>query len=614
MTSEHDTVGGAGPDFHYWAFISYSQRDVKWALWLHKALETYRIPRAFVGQPVGCSKMPPRLLPVFRDRAELPSAGDLRGKIRESLEESHALIVICSPYAAASPWVNEEVRAFKALGRAERIFPLIVDGEPFASDHPELGLPECFPPALRFAVAADGTVTDQRSDPLAADAREGKDGRDDACLKLIAGILGLGFDDLRRREQARQRQRRLIGIAASFAAGVFLAAVYIGLADADIHVPGGAGLRRVLDRYGLSVLRPIATPEAVMHSTRDARRQLRERLVTEIAKSRVTMKYDVTGSVWTMAQMAAALYRDPDSRETELSPLASLIERVFQKDVMLIDSNGGPVGWPGDGPLPRVETALWMIMALTHALQREEPAVTAQREDYLRYLEVAQQVADNYYPLRDGGWNVVRESKFEEHNFYSSALALHALLELDAAHLCWRGSCERLSQMIHETAQWLIDNFVDEKRVTGWRHNFDDTGAPDPELSLMVYGALARAPVAIPDNIRNAALAELIDLRLRPYHPAAHDIRHWVTFVNDRGRLDSISIPTSVLWYPWAVEALLLWQRYAEAHDFPPEIKRALARSLGHVLVEAADDMTDDMAHVALYTLGETGYGIGGVK
>ena len=28
----------------YWAFISYSHRDAKWATWLHRALESYRVP------------------------------------------------------------------------------------------------------------------------------------------------------------------------------------------------------------------------------------------------------------------------------------------------------------------------------------------------------------------------------------------------------------------------------------------------------------------------------------------------------------------------------------------------------------------------------------------
>jgi hypothetical protein len=614
MSSDQEIAGGAGPEFRYWAFISYSQRDVAWARWLHRELETYRVPRALVGRPIGQTKVPRRLLPVFRDRDELPSAGDLRGKIRESLEASRALIVICSPYAAASPWVNEEVRSYKALGRGDRIFPLIVDGEPYASERPELGLPECFPPALRFAVAADGTVTSQRSDPLAADARDDKDGRARACLKVIAGVLGIGFDDLRQREQVRQRRRRLVGLGASFAAGVLLALGYIGLADGDFNVPGSANIRRLLDRHELSLLRPVAPREDVVRATADARRQLRTRLLAEIGKGKLNFKLDSTASVWTLAQVAAALYRDPDAGEDELRPLGALIDRVFQEDFVVSDSNGDPVGWPGDGPLPRAETALWMIMAMSHALQRKESVIEEVRPIYLRHLEMVQQIAESYYPLRDGGWNVVRESKFEEHNYYTSALALYALLELDEAHLCWRGSCERLAQMIQETTRWLLANFVDEKRLTGWRRTFDDSGAPDPELSLMIYGAIIRAPVALPDNVRNAALAQLTDLRLRPYYPAAHDIRHWVVYVNDSGKLNSISIPTMVLWYPWATEALVHWQRYAAAHDFPPEIKVALARSLSHVILDGIDDMSDDMAHVPLYTLGETSYGIGGVR
>jgi len=137
----------------YWAFISYSQHDAKWAQWLHGELEKYKIPRALVGRKLGGQTIPQRLIPIFRDREELPSAGDLGEKIREALEASHALVVVCSPHAARSPWVNEEVRAFKALGRSHRVFPLIVDGEPYASGRYS-GPEECFPPALRFAVAA----------------------------------------------------------------------------------------------------------------------------------------------------------------------------------------------------------------------------------------------------------------------------------------------------------------------------------------------------------------------------------------------------------------------------------------------------------------------------
>ena len=71
-----------------------------------------------------------RLSPVFRDRSDLPSATDLGAHIREALQDSANLIVICSPGASASRWVNEEIRFFRNLGRGDRIFCLIVDGEP----------------------------------------------------------------------------------------------------------------------------------------------------------------------------------------------------------------------------------------------------------------------------------------------------------------------------------------------------------------------------------------------------------------------------------------------------------------------------------------------------
>ena len=38
------------PEFRYRAFISYSHSDERWAQWLHRALETYRLPRHLVGR------------------------------------------------------------------------------------------------------------------------------------------------------------------------------------------------------------------------------------------------------------------------------------------------------------------------------------------------------------------------------------------------------------------------------------------------------------------------------------------------------------------------------------------------------------------------------------
>lgn len=199
--------------FRYRAFISYSHQDKVWADWLHRALETYVLPKRLVGQSTAAGIIPRRLVPIFRDRDELASAHDLGRKVNEALAQSANLIVICSPRAADSRWVNEEVLAYKRLGRSERIFCLIVDGEPNASDLPGHTAEECFAPALRFKLDANGRLTSERTEPIAADARPGKDGRGNAKLKLIAGMLEVGFDALKQRELQR-RTRRMTAIAA----------------------------------------------------------------------------------------------------------------------------------------------------------------------------------------------------------------------------------------------------------------------------------------------------------------------------------------------------------------------------------------------------------------
>ena len=179
--------------------MSYSHRDAKWGAWLHKSLESYRPPKQIVGTVTARGQVPKRLAPIFRDREELATATDLGTVINEALRQSACQIVICSPNSARSKWVNEEILAFKRLGREDRIFCLIVDGEPNASDDPAHADEECFPPALRYRLDADGQLSTVRTEPIAADARPGKDGRNNAKLKLIAGLLGVGFDALRQR-------------------------------------------------------------------------------------------------------------------------------------------------------------------------------------------------------------------------------------------------------------------------------------------------------------------------------------------------------------------------------------------------------------------------------
>ena len=98
------------PSPAYWAFLSYCSHDIATARWLQRALETYSIPRRFVGNPTpGGPETPKRFRPVFRDRTELAADADLGARIQTALGESAYLIVVCSPNACAN--FNNELRS-----------------------------------------------------------------------------------------------------------------------------------------------------------------------------------------------------------------------------------------------------------------------------------------------------------------------------------------------------------------------------------------------------------------------------------------------------------------------------------------------------------------------
>lgn len=190
----------------YSAFISYNHRDRDWAVWLHRALESYRIPKRLWGQAAPWGPLKSKLPPVFRDRDELATSVDLGASVRDALAQSATLIVICSPNSAKSKWVNEEIKTFVESGRGQHIRLIIVDGEPHSPDPDR----ECLPPFL---------LRGGEPEPLAADVRKQADGRNGARLKIIAGLIGVSFDELRQREAVR-RQKRLAALATAATIGL----------------------------------------------------------------------------------------------------------------------------------------------------------------------------------------------------------------------------------------------------------------------------------------------------------------------------------------------------------------------------------------------------------
>ena len=204
---------------HYFAFLSYSHKDKEIADWLHRELEEFRVPAALAGKLTANGVTPKRLTPIFRDEHELAAADDLGDEIEEALGSSRFLIVLCSPNAAKSRWTNAEIEAFKRTRPDGCVLAAIAAGEPFASEISGREDEECFPPALRQKYDRRGRPTSKRAEPLAADLREEGDGRRMGFLKLVAGMLGVGLDDLIQRETTR-RHRRLAWLAAGSLAGM----------------------------------------------------------------------------------------------------------------------------------------------------------------------------------------------------------------------------------------------------------------------------------------------------------------------------------------------------------------------------------------------------------
>lgn len=176
-------------------FISYNHKDVKWAKWLQRKLEWYRLPTE-IHNEFSDSRY---LRPVFRDRDELTS-GVLNDELRNYLEVSKYLVVLCSPHSAQSEWVSEEIRAFVEWGRLDKIVPFIIEGSPQDYSNTDVSqslIGECFPLTIR-------KWNTEHPDKELLGISVYDDGRDDkqkAFVKLVAHLLGVEFDALWQRHK-----------------------------------------------------------------------------------------------------------------------------------------------------------------------------------------------------------------------------------------------------------------------------------------------------------------------------------------------------------------------------------------------------------------------------
>jgi hypothetical protein len=615
-------------DYKYWAFISYSHQDEVWARWLHKSLETYKVPRKLVGRKVDNGVVPRRIFPIFRDREELPGAADLGGKLKNALRQSRHLIVICSPKAAVSQWVNEEVKTYKALGREDRVLCLIVDGEPYASEKPASGLLECFPTAVRYRVSTEGELTGERTEPIAADARKGKDGRANARFKLLAGILNVGYDELKQRERQRQLWHKLRlagGVASLVLLSVF---VYLAVADKGVNVPGGEAVRTLLDRHDASLFRAAKSEAEIRRKAVGLRRSMLDALLQRgltkegwVASSlRPNFKREL--EIWSHSQAMSAAFSTPDpEREEDIRKFIPGLEIPFAPGVS-IEQDGVKYGWishPKETHT-QAEPALWTAIALAKALGRPNLLTGEARARAEQHLAHTHEVLRLYHPLQDdsGGWNMFpRQKDPTEHNTYTTALALLALLETKQAGLAWDGSTERRDAFLKEAAKWLIEAYVDKADQSGWRAGSETTNEVLDGLTLQIFSELLRAEAEAGVTLPPEMLEQMPRYLART---AERDLKfptasgEFAAQIIDRDGKDSMDREAiGFLWYPWAINATTRWLSRAEQHGAPMEDRVRVRRALGHLVVELGDQAVETASAEWTFQDAETLYGMSAI-
>ena len=172
----------------YLSFISYRhrERELRISALLRRELETHALPK---------NDAVPRSRRVFRDTDELPTSSDLGKDIENALADSDWLIALCSEEYKESRWCLREIDEYIALGKKDRILPVLTGGGD-----------DILPEAIRDIPPA----ADLRGVPARALAGEVKK----IVPRLLSRMSGLEESTI----AAAQRKRRLLFRLTAFAA------------------------------------------------------------------------------------------------------------------------------------------------------------------------------------------------------------------------------------------------------------------------------------------------------------------------------------------------------------------------------------------------------------
>lgn len=211
-------------EYTYYAFVSYRSSDEKWAKWLQEKIEGYRLPTTIQHEHSDLPKS--RLRPCFRYHTDI-QPNELKTELRNKLEQSKYLLVICSPRSAQSPWVGAEIDTFVEMGRRDRIIPVIVDGKPYSGDPAT----ECYNPSLLKHFPHSDDVNEDR-EILGVNIHEEGSGsaymkRERAVMQVVSRMLNVSFDRIWQRQKRRIIRRTIFSVLGALLVLASLIAIWI---------------------------------------------------------------------------------------------------------------------------------------------------------------------------------------------------------------------------------------------------------------------------------------------------------------------------------------------------------------------------------------------------
>ena len=218
--------------YKYFAFISFRSSDAREAVRLQHAIERYRLPAVLCREN---KSVPRRITPLYCYINDMHAGEELMQELKARMEQSRYLIVLCSPDAAKSVYINSGIDYFVSLGRRDSIIPVIVDGVPYSNDPAA----ECFPEALKRHFP-------KHPDPLQDHSILGinlheqgvsrREAYNRAMLMVVARMLQLDFDGLLLRDNQRRRKRTIALSAVSLLIVAALCLTWLMAQTVDVAI------------------------------------------------------------------------------------------------------------------------------------------------------------------------------------------------------------------------------------------------------------------------------------------------------------------------------------------------------------------------------------------